>query len=352
MTMALLTLLLAPVLAPATETSPAAVPSSTAAPAASPETHLLSDARPVGTAVLRVSVVTPDEALAHATLQRIVAEVERVDAQLSEARSSSETSLVNRAAGGAPAVVSPELVGLLVRSRELSGLTQGAFALTAGVLTPLWPFDAPASLQRAPDRASLEAAVAKVGDDRLGLDVERHAVTLPAGARIELRHMLRGYSLTRALAAIADLRVVGALVALGGAVAVRGDKEGKPWIVGIQDPRGSGYFAVLPVASEAVVTRGDYERWFMPPGGKRYHDVLDPHTGLPAGGCRSVTIVSPDAVLADVLASAVMVLGAEEGLRLVDQSPGAGAVLVTAVNEVVVSQGLKDRVRVLRPPTD
>lgn len=363
MNTAALALLLAPLLGPESEPSPAAPPPGAtsagatapdAAPsgATAPARRVLSDTRPIGASVLHVSVASSDDALAHTALRAIVAEVERVDAQLSDARSISLSSIVNRGAGGAPTVVSPELLALLVRGRELSQLTQGAFALTAGVLTPLWPFDAPATLQRVPDAARIAAAVAKVDDAKLVLDADKHTVTLPAGARLELRRMLRGYSLGRALAAVGDLRLGGVLVALGGAVAVRGDKDGKPWIVGIQDPRASGYFAVLPAANEAVITRGDHERWFALPDGKRYHDVLDPRTGLPATGCRSATIVAPDPVLADVLASAVMVLGPEAGLRLVEQTPDAGAVLVGAGNEVWVSKGLEGRARVLRAPTE
>ena len=98
------------------------------------------------------------------------------------------------------------------------------------------------------------------------------------------------------------------------------------------------------------MTSGDYEKYFFLDG-KRMHNVIDPRTGRPARGLRSVTIVADDAIVADAFSTAVFVLGPKEGMRLVERTKGVEAILVTDKNEVKLSRGLRDRVR-SRPPTD
>jgi thiamine biosynthesis lipoprotein len=326
-------------------------PAGTEVPEAERGPRLLADSRQLGGLQVQLTIAAPTDAAAREALGVVLAEVERSDALASDLRPSSEVSLVNRAAGGEPVAVGADVLALLTRGRELSKLTGRAFALSAGVLAPLWPFDAPASLRRPPDAKSLAAAVALIDDERIGLEVASGKVTLPKGVRLETRHLLRGYALGRGLAALDGHGASGALLAIGGGVAARGDKAGRPWIVGLQDPRGGGHFAVIPVKDEVVLTRGDYERYFLETDGTREHDALDPRTGKPARGCRSVTVVGTDPVLADVLASAVMVLGTEAGLRLLEGQPVVGAVIVTAGNEVVVTPGLQKRLRVVKPPS-
>ena len=118
-------------------------------------------------------------------------------------------------------------------------------------------------------------------------------------------------------------------------------------------PRGPGgsSFASVELSDATFSTSGDYERYFIKDG-RRYHHILDPDRGEPASGCRSVTIVSDRAVLADGLSTGVFVLGPEQGMALVERLPDVEGVIVTADNEVLVSSGLKDRLRILSPPTD
>src|SRR5262245_15881007 len=143
------------------------------------------------------------------------------------------------------------------------------------------------------------------------------------------------------------------MVQAGGDLYVAGVKEGRPWRLGIRDPRGPAdqSFAQLDLSDGTFSTSGDYERFFMKDG-RRYHHILDLRVGEPARGCRSVTLVSERAVLADALAKGVFVLGPEAGMALIERLPQVEGVIVSAKNEVLVSTGLKDQLTMLAPPTD
>src|SRR6185369_2201005 len=141
----------------------------------------------------------------------------------------------------------------------------------------------------------------------------------------------------------------------GGDLFVQGKKpDGSAWKVGVRDPRGrdaTDFFAMLEVQDHAFSTAGDYERGFVKDG-KRYHHIIDPRTGFPATASRSVTIWAADAFTADAIDDAVFILGPEKGLELVESIEGAGAVIVDQHNKVWISNRLRDRLHVLRPPTD
>ena len=134
-------------------------------------------------------------------------------------------------------------------------------------------------------------------------------------------------------------------------VVVRGSKGRQPWMVGVQDPRASGYFAAFPLARRgAVATAGDYEHYFLR-AGARFHDVLDPRTGVPARRCRSVTVLGKSADEAAGLAHAVFVLGADDGFALLQRLDQVEAIVVDDQNRVHITPGLLPDVR-FRPPTD
>jgi thiamine biosynthesis lipoprotein len=131
-----------------------------------------------------------------------------------------------------------------------------------------------------------------------------------------------------------------------------GTNNGAPWTLGIADPRGShAAFAALEIADATFSTSGDYERFFIK-GGVRYHHLIDPDRGEPARGCRSVTIVADRATTADVLSTGVFIMGPDAGMALIERLPNVEGVIVSSSNQVLISTGLKDRVKIASPPTD
>ncbi|MEI7706530.1 MAG: FAD:protein FMN transferase, partial [Deltaproteobacteria bacterium] len=140
-------------------------------------------------------------------------------------------------------------------------------------------------------------------------------------------------------------------VQAGGDLDAAGTRGGRPWRVGIRDPRSAAGepFAWLPVKDAAFSTSGDSERFFVEDG-VRHHHIIDTRTCRPATASRQVSVLAPTAIEAEILGKAVFALGGEEGLALAARS-GASAVIVTAANQVVSSPPLSGRLEMVRPPT-
>jgi thiamine biosynthesis lipoprotein len=194
-----------------------------------------------------------------------------------------------------------------------------------------------------------------LGYRHVRLDAEAHTVMLDeAHVRIGLGGIAKGYAVDHAAKVLLDAGLPSFYVQAGGDLYTRGKKpDGSPWLAGIRDPRGpeGDYFATAEVSDHAFSTAGDYERTYVV-GGKRYHHIIDPHTGYPATASRSVTIWAPTALLADEIDDAVFILGPEKGLALVDSLEGVGAVVVDAHNKVWTSKRLEGKLRMVHPPTD
>jgi thiamine biosynthesis lipoprotein len=292
-----------------------------------------------------------DREAAQKAIDAAFAELARVEALMSEWSPESEISRVNRGAGAsAPVTVSKEVLDVLTRGKEVAAVSNGAFAMTWAVLSSLWNFNQGDSAKKLPDQGRVEARRGLIGDDKIVLDAAKNTVRLPtADMALGLGAIAKGYAIDKALGVLAAAGFKNALVFAGGDIGTSGTKGDKPWLVGIQDPRAAGYFATVTLRDEAVATSGDYEKYFEIDG-VRYHHILDPRTGFPAKGCRSVTIIAKDAITADALATAVFVLGPEAGMALIEKQ-GVGGVIVDADNNIAISTHLRDRVRILRAPT-
>ena len=161
--------------------------------------------------------------------------------------------------------------------------------------------------------------------------------------RVHLGGIGKGYAVDRAVAMLRSRGLQDFMIQAGGDLYVAGLKDGRPWRLGIRDPRGPAdrSFAQLDLSDGTFSTSGDYERFFMKDG-RRYHHILDlrrRRTG--ARLCRSVTLVTDRAVLADALAKGVFILGPEAGMALIEKLPGVEGVIVSAANDVLVSSGLE-----------
>ena len=299
---------------------------------------------------LQILVWSDDEAKAEAGIDAAFAELDRVETLMSEWLPDSEISRINKAAGSPEGiVVSAETFEVLLRGKEISEASEGAFSLSWAALASLWQFDSETGV--IPDVAKARSRAALVDDSLVQIDRVTRAVRLDhAEMAIGLGGIAKGYSLDRALAVLEEKGLADALVFAGGDIAAMGSKGDRPWLVGIQDPRASGYFATLAIENEAVVSSGDYEKYFEADG-RRYHHILDRRTGFPAVGTRSVTVVTQDGLSGDAYATAVFVLGPEKGMAFVEAQAGVEAIIITADNTITLSSGLKNRVRILREPS-
>lgn len=270
-------------------------------------------------------------------------EMARVEALLSRTVDDSDVERVNRRAGSGPVTVSPETVTVLRAALEYAQLSGGAFDPTVAPLLDLWGF--PGGDKRVPEPAEIETLLPLVDFNLVELDEQSGTVFLPAaGISIDLGAIAKGYNVDRGLAVLSAAGVKHAFLNAGGDIGLLGTRpDGSPWRIGIGHPREPGQvIGVLPLSGDiAVVTSGDYERFFEE-GGRSYHHILDPSTGYPSRLLAGVTIVAPTAMEADALSTAVFVLGPARGMELVEDLPGVEAVLITPELKVTVSSGLKD----------
>ncbi|NLA11314.1 MAG: FAD:protein FMN transferase [Firmicutes bacterium] len=272
--------------------------------------------------------------------QDLFAEMRRLELLLSSSDPDSEVSAINDAAGKEPVAVSPETAAVIGEALTYSALSSGAFDPTIAPLLERWGFREGDC--RIPDPVELQEARAAV-DYRL-VEAEAGEIFLPcSGMALDLGGIAKGYIVDRGLDLLAQSGIEHALINAGGDVGILGPKaDGTPWRVGIKHPRSGGVIAVIPWGDRgAIVTSGDYERFFEEDG-VRYHHILDPRTGRPASALLSVTVVAPTTMEADALSTALFVLGPQRGLALVESLPGVEAVLITPQLELLISSGLGD----------
>jgi thiamine biosynthesis lipoprotein len=301
---------------------------------------------------LRLVAWTGDEAVALDTFEHIFREFDRLEALLTVWKDDSDVTRLNKAAGLAPVPVSRETIEVLEIAHEASVLTGGKFDITFGALADIWKFDHDQD-NTIPDRAAIERRLPLVNFAEVVTDrAAGTAFIRQPGMRVHLGGIGKGYAVDRAVALLKQRGLGDFMIQSGGDLYVSGTNGGQPWKLAIADPRGAHEpFATVQMSDGTFSTSGDYERAFIKDG-VRYHHIIDPDRGEPARGCRSVTLVTNRAVLADTLAKGVFILGPAEGMALIEKVPDVEGVIVTATNQVLVSSGLKGRVSLLRQPTD
>ncbi len=286
---------------------------------------------------LEIKVIDADEEKANKALDAAVAEIKRVEDMMTTWRDSPLQSL-NAKAGKGFVQVPKELARLIARSLAVAEATHGAFDPTFASVGKLWDFKADPPVL--PTDAEITLALKRVGYQKIQVDLEGNRVSIPAGTRLGLGGIAKGYGVDRAMAVLLEHGIKNAVVNAGGDLKALGTKFGKPWRIAITHPReGENPVAVIPLSNICLVTSGDYERFFIVDG-KRYHHILDPRTGRPATGCISATVLAPDAAFADALATAMVVLGPVEGLKIIEALPRVEAMLVDLEGKVFRSSGL------------
>lgn len=289
--------------------------------------------------LMGTTVTIEADGTATAELDRAIAaafdEMARVEGLMSSCRDDSDVARLNAAADGT--TVSAETAEVIRLGLEVSRRSNGAFDLALGRLKRLWGIDGEAP--RVPSAGEIAAALVGAGSAALSVDGPRVGKRRPETA-VDLGGIAKGYAVDRALEVLREHGITSAAINAGGDIGLLGGKGERPWRVAIQHPRrGDGVLATIEQRGGAVVTSGDYERFFERDG-QRYHHLFDPHSGTPAQSCQSVTVIAPSAILADALATALFVLGPEAGLAMLRDYPGCEALIVAADGRVKRSPGL------------
>lgn len=295
------------------------------------------DARPLMGTEVSVYLWHEDANEAQELVEAVFAEARRIDELMSTYKEDSQISAVNRDAASAPVNAGCELAGLIERALDIAVLTHGAFDITFDSVGQHYDFRE----RERPDAATIEREIESI-DYRL-VKVDKLACSvhfLRAGVRINLGGIAKGYVVERGVELLRRAGIENAIVTAGGDSRLLGDRRGRPFMIGIRDPRQDGKVAMqLPLAEEAISTSGDYERFFDEDG-IRYHHIIKPSTGEPAGGVHSATVFGPDAVMTDALSTSVFVMGTDLGLRLIAGLPDYEGIVIDAEGRIFYSDGL------------
>lgn len=281
-----------------------------------------------------------------AAVQRCVREMRAAEGRVTAHVDTSDIARVNAAAGERPVAVGPETRGLIGKAVEMSRLTRGGYDAVLGGLKILWGFGTDRTA--VPDKNELNRRLRVSGMRQLELGDE--TVFLKSrGAVMDLGGLGEGYLIDLAVRSLRGSGVRSGIVEATGDLAVFGRHPERPyWRIGVKNPRDPGgrLIGVIRLQDMAVATSGDYERVFIE-NGKRYCHILDPGTGYPAeSGCISVTVVAPNALDADALATGLFTLHPDTAMAVIESLPEVEGIVMTEEGGVVrqkVSSGLKDR---------
>ena len=289
-----------------------------------------------------ITVVSDDAAWAQERINDAIAEMQRIERMLTTFNEDSETNRINRYAGIMPVKVSAEIIGLIQRATRISRLTQGAFDITYGAVDKsLWNFDT--HMNALPDAATARKMVRLINFRNVIVDEAAGTVFLKEkGMRIGFGGIGKGYAAECAKGLLQRLGVTNGIVNAAGDLTVWGRQpDGQPWTVGIANPdQANRLFSSLQLSNMALATSGNYEKYVFI-NGKRYSHTIDPRTGLPVSGIKSVSILCPNAEIADALTTPVMIMGIRAGLDMINQINGIGCIIIDDNNQIFNSQNIR-----------
>ena len=291
-----------------------------------------------------LTVVLDDADQAKKAIDDAYQEIDRLEALISSWKEGSQTSTINRRAGIEAVVVDEELFELTRRALRVSEWTDGAFDISFAGMQGLWQFKG--ENQAPPEAGAIARLLPLINYKNVELDPILKTVFLKnQGMRIGFGAIGKGLAANGAAKVLKKHGVKNGLVDAGGDLLPFGlDVTGQPWRIGIIHPRAPGKLMMeLRMTDCAVVTSGDYERYFIYEG-KRYAHIINPKTGWPADQLRSATIICPDAELADALATAVFVMGPEKGMECVNSLKHIECILIDTDNRVTVSKGIDRKI--------
>ena len=289
-----------------------------------------------------ISLVAGEEELANEWIQQGFNHIKEIEYLLTTYSDTSDLYRINAAAGVEPVVVHKETFGIIERSLQISAITQGAFDISYGSVDKrLWNFDV--HQNELPDPETAKKMVRLINYRNILLDKAATTVMLKEkGMRIGLGGIGKGYAAEKTRQYLKSLGATAGIVNASGDLTTWGmQPDGKPWTIGIADPNNaSSIFSYLEVSDMAVATSGNYEK-FIWVNGRKYSHTINPKTGLPITGIKSVTILTPNAELADALTTPIAIMGIEAGLHLINQLHQVEAIIIDDDDRVYLSKQIE-----------
>ena len=288
-----------------------------------------------------ITVVGDDPLWTDKRIDDAVEEIKRIEKLFTTFDESSQTNLINRNAGAKPVKVDREVYDLIERSKKISTLTQGAFDITYGSIDKrLWNFDK--TMTSLPDPQTAKQLVRLINYRNVILDEKNCSVFLKEkGMRIGFGGIGKGYAAEKAKSLLQQKGVKSGIINAAGDLTAWGHQpNGKPWTIGIADPNTTKQaFSFLEITNTSIATSGNYEKFILIDG-KKYSHTIDPKTGLPVRGIKSVTIICPNAEIADAMATPVMIMGIKTGLDMLNQMKGMAGIIIDDNDKIYTTKNI------------
>ncbi|GAB5400313.1 MAG: FAD:protein FMN transferase [Aureisphaera sp.] len=288
-----------------------------------------------------ITVVASNQEEADKYIDIAVSEIQRIEHMISSWDPNSQTTAINKNAGKEPVKVDLELIELIERSKKISELTEGAFDISYASMDRIWKFDG--SMTSMPSETEITNSVARVGHEKILLDKEKSTVMLKdEGMKIGFGAIGKGYAADKAKSLLRDHGVSGGIINASGDLNTWGTQfDGSDWLVAIKNPlNNEKVFSWMPIKNSAVVTSGNYIK-YVEFDGVRYSHIINPKTGYPSSGVRSVSIFTKNAELADALSTSVFVMGLDTGLHMINQLNGVECIIVDDSHKVHTSNNIE-----------
>jgi len=274
-----------------------------------------------------------------AAIEAVMTEMRRIDELMSPYKKTSELFRINQLATRQAVRISGEMFKLISRSIEFSLLTDGAFDITYASVGHLYNYRE----HKRPDKNALKQQLDKIDYLKIDLNEDRQTIRFSAtGVFIDLGGIAKGYAVDNGIKILQQHGVKNAIISAGGDSRILGNRHGRPWMMGIRNPRKrDALLTRLPLWDTALSTSGDYERYFIEDG-VRYHHIIDPETGDSARELRSVTIIGPDAITTDALSTSLFIMGIERGMALANRLADIDAIMIDNKGRFYYSNGLQE----------
>lgn len=288
-----------------------------------------------------ITVVDDNETWANLHIDAAIEEIRRIERLLTTFNEESQTNLINRNAGIQPVKVDAEIFDLIERSIRISKITDGYFDISyGGIDKSFWNFDR--EMTQLPNPELIKSHLQLVNYQNIILDsVNQNVFLKEKGMRIGFGGIGKGYAAEMAKRILQQRGVVSGIVNASGDLTTWGNQaNGKPLTVGIADPDNSKQpFSYMNITDMAVATSGNYEK-FVVINGKKYSHTINPKTGMPVSGVKSVTIFCPNAEIADAMATPVSIMGIDAALNMVNQINHLECVIIDDNNKIYSSQNI------------
>ncbi|MDH5611415.1 MAG: FAD:protein FMN transferase [Gammaproteobacteria bacterium] len=287
--------------------------------------------------LITVDIWHDDPKVAALCGQQVFDEMQRIDRSMNPLNDDSDLSNINNNAADHEVKISNEIFYLIEKSLEMSEASEGAFDITFASVGYLYDYHN----KTRPTKKNIEDKLSGINYRHIQLDPQNKTIKFKQkNVRLDFGGIAKGYAVDNAIKLLQTCGIKNGLVGAGGDSRVMGDRNGKPWVIGVRHPRDKDKVVVrLPLDNSAISTSGDYERFFIE-GSQRYHHIINPKTGTSITNTWSATVIGDDAITTDALSTTLFILGAQKAIEFIESYQGVDAIIIDDKGKMHYSSGL------------